>query len=74
MPKFAGLSRTVAPSLTASVALVSSGASFTAVTVMLRVTVLLSTVPSLTMKPTVRTDVLGLSLLLRYVTVRSAAS
>ena len=48
-------------------------ASLTDATAIFRVTVLLSTVPSLTVKETNRVRVEGSSLVLAYVTLRSAA-
>ena len=50
-----------------------TGASFTGVTVMLRVCVLLLSAPSLTWNVAVRVAALGLLLVLTYVTARSAA-
>ena len=51
----------------------SVGVLMTGVTVMLRVTVLLSNTPSLTVKLTVRVKALGFWLVFWYVTARKAA-
>ena len=53
--------------------LVMAGVSLTGVTAALRATVLLLAVPSLTVKLTLRVRLLGLSLVFRYFTARSAA-
>jgi hypothetical protein len=50
-----------------------TGASLTAVTLISRVGVLLPDAPSLTLNVTVRVSVLGVSLVLAYVTARNAA-